>query len=106
MAAKIIGIENLSVDELNKELEQGGRFVIFEYCYSIIIMTVKHPTDIYFIKGNHSALRKSFGYTLLSLLLGWWGFPWGPIHTIGALVTNLKGGKDVTRDVIASFNRS
>ena len=50
------------------------------------------------VKGdtNESAVVKGLPYTLLSLVAGWWGIPWGPIFTIGALYNNLKGGKDVT----------
>ena len=44
-------------------------------------------------------------YTLISLLAGWWGIPWGPIYTITSLVTNLRGGKDVTQHVIASLGQ-
>ena len=41
---------------------------------------------------------------LASLWIGWWGIPWGPIYTIGAVVTNLGGGKDVTQDVLRAIN--
>lgn len=27
---------------------------------------------------------------IISLLLGWWGFPWGPIKTIQSIFTNSK----------------
>jgi hypothetical protein len=103
MATKIVGIENMSVDELNHELQRGGKFVIFEYCISIIIMTFKRPTDVYFIRAGEGTVGKSIGFTLVSLVVGWWGIPWGPIYTIGSLFTNLSGGKNVTNEVIASF---
>jgi len=31
---------------------------------------------------------QSLPFTLLSLLLGWWGNPWGPIYTIQSLWVN------------------
>lgn len=31
-------------------------------------------------------------WTCVSGLLGWWGFPWGPIYTVHALFVNGKGG--------------
>ena len=34
----------------------------------------------------------------------WWGIPWGPIYTVGCLSTNLKGGKDVTDEIVKSMN--
>ena len=105
MATKIIGIENMSVDELNQELERGGKFVVFEYCISIVIMTFKRPTNIYFIKAGEGTGGKSIGFTVTSLMAGWWGIPWGPIYTIGSLVTNIKGGKDITNEVVASLSK-
>lgn len=100
---KIVGLGDMTVDELRFEINRGGKFVIFEYCVSILILTFKNPTDVHFIRSGESAAGKSFGYSLVSLVLGWWGFPWGPIYTISSLVTNLRGGKDVTREVVAAL---
>lgn len=33
-----------------------------------------------------------FFATAWTLVFGWWGFPWGPIRTIQALIHNLSGG--------------
>lgn len=104
MAAKILGIENMSVDELNHELRRGGKFVIFEYCISIVIMTFKRPSNIYFVKAGEGTFKKGIGFTLTSLTVGWWGIPWGPIYTVGTLITNLRGGKNVTNEVVASLS--
>ena len=104
MATKIIGIENMNSQEINLELQNGGRFVVFEYCISIVIMTFKRPSSVYFIRAGEGTAGKSIGFTLISLLVGWWGFPWGPIYTLGSLTTNLRGGRDITQSVVASFN--
>ena len=37
----------------------------------------------------------------VSFLLGWWGFPFGPIFTVWALAITLTGGNDVTSMVVA-----
>lgn len=102
----IIGLEGLSTDEVNRELQQGARFVVFEYCISIIILTFKRGSAVHFIRAGEGTFLKSFGYTFLSLILGWWGFPWGPIHTIGSVYTNLSGGRDVTPQVLGAVNQS
>lgn len=102
---KIIGIEGMTINELNMQVQAGGKFVIFQYCISVIVMTFRRPSDIYFIKAGESAVSKGIGFTLLSLLLGWWGIPWGPIYTIASLVTNFNGGKDVTNEVLASLRQ-
>lgn len=104
MSSEIVGIDGMSVSELNHELERGAKFVIYEYCISILVMTFKRPSNIYFIKSGEGAISKGLGFTLVSLLLGWWGIPWGPIYTIGSFITNFSGGKDVTGAVVESMN--
>ncbi len=103
---KIQGIEGMSVNEINLELQRGAKFVIFQYCISVIVMTFKRPSNIYFIRLGDNAIVKGIGYTLLSLLFGWWGIPWGPIYTIQSLVRNLGGGKEVTKQVMASLSQT
>ncbi|MFT4062949.1 MAG: hypothetical protein QM642_11405 [Edaphocola sp.] len=102
--AKIKNIEGLSTNELNQELNNGAKFVVFQYCFSIIVMTFKRGSDIYFIKSGESTVKHSIGFTLITLIFGWWGIPWGPIYSIGTLYSNLTGGKDVTQDVLNSMN--
>jgi hypothetical protein len=102
---KVHGIEAMSPDQLNFELQRGGRFVIFHYAISIIVLSFRRPSAVYFIRSGESTLAKSIGFTILTLLVGWWGIPFGPIFTIQALVTNSRGGKDVTRQVLASLSK-
>ena len=102
--AEIKNIEGLSVDDINRELSNGAKFVVFQYCFSIIIMTFKRGSDIYFIKPGESTISHSIGYTLITLFFGWWGIPWGPVYSIGALYSNLKGGKNITQEVLNSMN--
>ena len=102
--AVIKNIEGLTVDDLNRELSNGAKFVIFRYCISVVILTFKRSSDIYFIKAGESTVKHSLPFTLLTLITGWWGIPWGPIHTIGSLYSNISGGKDVTQEVLRSIN--
>jgi hypothetical protein len=99
----IVGAENLSDAEIQGELQRGARLVVFEYCISIVVMTFKRSTDVHLIRPGQSAVMKGLPWTLLSLLLGWWGFPWGVIYTPAALMRNLSGGRDVTDLVLAQI---
>ncbi len=94
---KVNGIEGLSLEEMQSLVQQGAKFVMYEYAISILIMTFKRSSDVYFVKADENAIVKGLGFTAISLLFGWWGFPWGPIYTIGSVVNNLRGGKDVTQ---------
>ncbi len=102
---KIKGIENFSTEQLNDELQRGGRFVIYQYCISILIMSFKRNSTIYFIPAEDASRSKAFGFILISLLAGWWGVPWGPIWTVGTVVKNFRGGIDVTANVMVSLKR-
>ncbi len=97
---EIKNLEGLSPAQLKREIDHGGKFVIYDYTISIIIMTFRRSSNIYFVRSNENALMKGLGFTLLTLGLGWWGIPWGPIYTIGALYRNLSGGKEVTAEVL------
>lgn len=96
----------MTAGELNQELAKGGKFVIFTYAISIIIMTYRRPSNkVYFIRHNESAIKYGWPYLFLSFLFGWWGFPFGPIYTIQSIITAFRGN-DVTQEVLASINNS
>ncbi len=102
----IAGLENLTVEQLNQELKRGGRFVIFEYCFSVVLFTSYRSSKIYYLRPGESAFSKAAPFTLISLIFGWWAIPIGPVLTINATVTNVRGGKNVTAEVMASMNQS
>jgi hypothetical protein len=96
---RIRGLEGLSQTELERELAAGGRLVFYEYCISLIVISLRRPSDVYFLRAGNRGLARGLPYTLVSLLLGWWGVPWGLIYTPLTVVTNLSGGCDVTAQV-------
>lgn len=102
---RIVGIEGMTASELNSELQRGAKFVIYQYCISLLLVTFKRSSHIYFVRTGESNLGKIAGYTAVSLLLGWWGIPWGPTDTIQAVAINLRGGKNITQEVIAALNQ-
>ena len=55
---------------------------------SFIVMSSFEPKLVIGCSGCISA--EVTRLSNLSLLLGWWGIPWGPIYTIRALVINSK----------------
>jgi hypothetical protein len=93
---RIRGIDSLTPGQLDRALAAGGRFVFYEYCISLIFISLRRPTDIYFLRPGEKGLVKGLRYSLVSFLLGWWGVPWGLVYTPLSLITNLSGGCDVT----------
>ena len=101
--ARIRGIEGMTPMEISFELNRGARFVVYKYCISAAVMTVVDSTDIYFVRAKESRIKKGVLWTMLTLVAGWWGFPWGPIRTVQSVWINLHGGENVTALVANSM---
>lgn len=98
--ASIAGAEGMSDAQVIAAVDDGGKLVVFEYTISILVMTFKRGSAVHLVRKGESAAMKSLPYTLLTLVAGWWGIPFGPIYSIMCLFTNLSGGRDVTGQFI------
>lgn len=104
MKQKIKLKEGITFENLNQEIKNGGRFIIFPYCISIVAISFRLFSSAIFIRKSESITRYQVYYNLVSLLFGWWGLPWGPIHTIKSIVTTTNGGLDITEDVLLNID--
>jgi hypothetical protein len=100
----IRGVEGMTPEQVRFEVQRGARFVLFQYCISALVVTFRRPSDIYLIRAEENATVKGLPFTLLTLLLSWWGIPWGPIYSVQSLITNLGGGKNVTSEIMARYS--
>ncbi len=93
--------EFLMLPEKNQkqELEYGGRFVIFYYTISFIVLTFRLKSKPYFIAHDEYAFKHGWKYFLISFLLGWWGIPSGIAFTLISLYYSFKG-KNVTEKLL------
>ena len=98
-------LEVLSPVEIRDLVSRGYRFVRFERCTSFLFATIRHESPVYFTENWQDRYLHGLGYSLLSLLLGPWGVPWGAFLTAQSIWTNLTGGIDVTEEVLASNDR-
>ncbi|MCS6866648.1 MAG: hypothetical protein RMJ56_05445 [Gemmataceae bacterium] len=80
----------------------GGRYVRFEVCWSLLVLTIRGQTRVYRTESWRQRLLTGSGFSLMSLLLGPWGIPWGLIGTVWAIWVNLTGGIDCTAEVLAT----
>jgi hypothetical protein len=96
---KIIGIEGKTIDEIILAVNTGGRFVVYEYCISPLIVTLDYDSNVHFINIDNKQKILSVQYSIISLLFGWESL-FGVIHTIRCLMVNLRGGKDITKQVV------
>jgi hypothetical protein len=73
---------------------QAGHCVSFEYCISLGVASCRVRSKAYFVAPGVSLWPLQLRYSLISLFLGWWGIPWGPILSALTLIRNFRGGHD------------
>ena len=56
------------------------------------MISLKTPSRFYVV-GEEETVLPSLAFTASSLIVGWWGLPHGPIYTIQAVSSNLRGGE-------------
>lgn len=94
------GIEGRPPEVLADEVRRGGKFVFYQYCFSVLIMSFKRPSPIYYIPPGQSVVTPGLLWSAISLFVGWWGFPWGFIWTPTVIFKNFMGGTDVTAEAL------
>jgi hypothetical protein len=100
---KVVGTEGMGPQLVESEVARGGRFVVYQYNFSVVLLSFRRSSDIYFVRAGENAVAKGLRFTLISLFFGWWGIPWGLIWTPMALLNNLRGGSDVTDEVMKAL---
>jgi hypothetical protein len=95
--------KEMTRQELLNEIKLGARFVRYAYCFSIIFLTYSRQTEPRFIPAGRSKVIAGLPWTTLVVFTGWWGLPWGPIRTVQCIVRNMRGGHDITDDVVNSL---
>ena len=99
----INNIRGMSIDDVNQEVGNGGRFVVFPYYISLVVVSFDERSDVYLIKKGESSLKHGIGYILITLFLGWWSLK-GLVTSLVVLGTNFNGGEDITADVLEELN--
>ncbi len=98
-----------TLNELEDTINKGAKFIVYQYCISLIFaVTLRRFSPAILVSPNEteyiSNLKRK--YNRISLIFGWWCFPWGPIRTVQSLKVNKKGGVDVTDDIMLNINDS
>lgn len=98
----VAGTEGMSIQQIEDDVLRGGRFRIFRYNFSLVVVSFQRSSGIQYIRAGHGPGAHAWPWTLLSVVVGWWGIPWGIFFTLQTLWTNCMGGKDVTSELLAS----
>ena len=67
------------------------RYIVFFRVYSYIFGTIRTPIQGIFCAN--CAKKESIRSSIFTMLAGWWAFPWGPVYTFKAIISNGFGGK-------------
>lgn len=97
------GAEGLTVGQVVEMVRAGGRFVVWQFNFSLVVLSFRRSSGIQFLRPGESGAGACFGYSSISALFGWWGFPWGILWTPLCLFRNMMGGQDVTEPILANL---
>ncbi|MCK6552073.1 hypothetical protein L6R52_39945 [Myxococcota bacterium] len=100
---RIVGLRGLSLREIDLEVQSGARFVVFTYCVSALVVSTRQRSHVYFLRPGDEIPRERFTCSLISFFLGWWGIPFGLIWTPLSIIENMRGGRDITQEVMAGL---
>lgn len=89
----------ISSAELARRLDDGVTCVRYEYCISFVVATIRYQSRVHLSDARELRVLRGVPYSLIALLLGWWGLPWGPTQVLRACWINLCGGVDVTEEI-------
>jgi hypothetical protein len=93
----------LSSDRILFEIEQGAKFVVYQYVMSALVITLRRNSKIYYLRPGESLVAKGLPYIIITALIGWWGVPFGLLYTPVAVYRNLRGGTDITPSVLSKL---
>ncbi|BDS10957.1 hypothetical protein [Aureispira anguillae] len=101
---KLANTENFDVSEIKKRLDLGAKFIVFRYQISFIAISFERYSSVYLILDKIEIKKLKNKYNLITLFLGPWSFPWGPLESYSAIKTNNNGGIDVTKDIVLNLD--
>jgi hypothetical protein len=104
MSTEIHGTAGMSPAQIRHELQNGARCVAYGYCISVVVMSFKRSSGLYLLRAGEADWGRRIGFSLLSLVVGLWGIPWGPIWTISTIFGNLCGGRDVSAHLLSALS--
>jgi len=96
---RIRGAEHLTDTAFLALLDRGAEVRCFDYCLSIGLLTIHRQSEPVLIPPGRWDIWDSWTYSLITLVAGGWGVPWGIVLTPMLLWSNFCGGRDLTATV-------
>lgn len=65
--------DDYTFEDLKKEIDNGGRFIMFPYTISILAFPLSFFSPAILVKKGESISKYKWRYNLISSIFGWWG---------------------------------
>lgn len=91
-------MDEATLTEAEREVIAGGRYLVFEHCWSLLI-SFKHSSPPVLVRAGDDGFAAALKYSLISFCFGWWGFP-GPVWVFTTIRHNARGGRDATLETL------
>lgn len=104
LVCKLKNVENLTIQSLRRRIDDGYRFIVYQYSISLIVGNIFTVSSAYLLKKEDQKTH-TLKYNLLSFIFGWWSLD-GVTNTLKSLKTNSKGGLDVTKDIMLNLDHT
>ena len=80
----------------------GDRYRSLPYVISVVVFTMRRRLpDVRIFGADPWPMKDIWVAGGITMLLGWWGIPFGPVFSLHALGQLWNGGKDHTREMLA-----
>jgi hypothetical protein len=85
------------------EVMAGRRYVTYPFVVSLLVISFnRNIGGLRTVANGQWPVGPVFGAALVTILFGWWGFPWGIVWTPLALYYLWLGGRDSTKDILTA----
>lgn len=87
-----------------RKITPSSVLVQYQACVSLFIMTMRFRSPRVVV-GSEQHQSTGVIYTLVSVIAGWWGIPWGFIYTPQAIYRNVRGGyRQTVRELLPQLD--
>lgn len=105
MKYQLQNITTTDLRELERKIESGARFVVFNYRIGLGFISILKLSPAILITNENELRRYSKKYNFYNLIMGPWTFFKGPLYAYNAFKLNKNGGIDVTRDIMVNISQ-
>lgn len=106
MIYKIKNVRNSSLDLLKKDIDAGGKFLLFNYRIGLGVVSLLRFSPAIFIKKAEDMETFTKKYNRINFLFGPWFIFKGSFLTYDAYKINKNGGVDITKDIMANLTQN